>query len=310
MRGWALSGARSLGLIGLVALGISGYSLLVLGLYGFTLFVILPILLGCLASWVVQPTTALRASAVGAVAVAAGITAFVGAGLEGFICAIMSMPLSIPMGAVGGWLVFRRRTSGLALPNVAMILLLPPASLVWDVTAPPPVFEVRSSIEVGAAPEQVWPHVVAFPDLPGPHEWYFRAGLAYPIRARIEGVGPGAIRLCQFSTGSFVEPIEIWNEPSLLRFRVASSPAPMHEWSPWGDVHPKHLEGYMVSKQGQFQLTRLPGNRTLLQGTTWYQHGLWPAAYWRWWSDAIIHRIHLRVLTHIRTLAEQETSAR
>ena len=84
----------------------------------------------------------------------------------------------------------------------------------------------------------------------------------------------------------------------------------MHKWSPWGDVHPKHLAGYMVSKQGQFQLTRLPGNRTLLQGTTWYQHGLWPAAYWRWWSDAILHRIHLRVLTHIRTLAEQETSAR
>ena len=99
-----MSGARSLGLVGLVALGISGYSLLVLGLYGFTLFVILPILLGCLTSWVVQPTTALRASAVGAVAVAAGITAFVGAGLEGFICAVMSMPLSIPMGAVGaGW---------------------------------------------------------------------------------------------------------------------------------------------------------------------------------------------------------------
>ena len=30
------------------------------------------------------------------------------------------------------------------------------------------------------------------------------------------------------------------------------------------------------------------------------------AEYWRWWSDAIIHRVHLRVLNHIRTLAEAD----
>jgi hypothetical protein len=59
-----------------------------------------------------------------------------------------------------------------------------------------------------------------------------------------------------------------------------------------------------ASKEGQFRLTRLSNNQTLLEGTTWYQHGLWPSTWWRWWSDAIIHRIHLRVLNHIRSLAE------
>jgi hypothetical protein len=33
---------------------------------------------------------------------------------------------------------------------------------------------------------------------------------------------------------------------------------------------------------------------------------MWPAAYWRLWSDYLIHKIHLRVLTHIKTLAESE----
>ena len=42
-----------------------------------------------------------------------------------------------------------------------------------------------------------------------------------------------------------------------------------------------------------------------LTGSTWYQHHLWPADYWRLWSDAIIHRIHLRVLRHIKVLSEQ-----
>ena len=79
----------------------------------------------------------------------------------------------------------------------------------------------------------------------------------------------------------------------------------MQEWSPFGNIVTKHLHGYLVSKQGQFRLTPLPGGGTLLEGTTWYQHGLWPAGYWRWWSDAIIHRIHLRVLNQIRTLAEK-----
>jgi hypothetical protein len=189
-----------------------------------------------------------------------------------------------------------------------MLLLLPSASLLWDVNAAPPIFEVHSAIEIAAAPETVWKYVVSFSDLPEPREWYFRLGLAYPERAHIEGSGAGAVRYCEFSTGPFVEPIQVWDQPHLLRFRVTQNPAPMHEWSPYTRLLPKHLHGYLVSKQGQFLLTPLPNGHTLLEGTTWYQHGLWPAEYWRWWSDAIIHRIHMRVLTHIRTLAEADPS--
>jgi hypothetical protein len=35
-----------------------------------------------------------------------------------------------------------------------------------------------------------------------------------------------------------------------------------------------------------------------------YQHRLWPAVYWKVFSDYIIHRIHLRVLRHIKGQAE------
>jgi hypothetical protein len=31
---------------------------------------------------------------------------------------------------------------------------------------------------------------------------------------------------------------------------------------------------------------------------------MWPQAYWRWWSDFLIHRIHARVLEHVRDLSE------
>jgi hypothetical protein len=216
----------------------------------------------------------------------------------------MTLPLAMPLGALGGVLAFRLSASNARAGSAAMMALVPAASLSFDLNAVPPVFEVRTSVQVSAPPERVWTHVVAFPELEAPSEWYFRSGIAYPVRAQIEGSGVGAVRYCEFSTGAFVEPIEIWDEARLLKFGVTKSPAPMTELSPYANLVPGHLHGYFIAKQGQFRLIRKAGGDTLLEGTTWYQHGLWPAQYWRWWSDAIVHRIHLRVLNHIRSLAE------
>jgi hypothetical protein len=298
----------SVGLLFLAILVAGGVGLLRSGTYGLTIFILFPVLLGGLASWVFRPATGGRAIALGAITVTVALGSLLVLGLEGLFCIVMAAPLAGPLGALGSWLVYRAESSSLATgAGVAMLLLLPPTSLTWDVLARPTVFEVHSAITIAASPELVWKHVIAFSEMPEPQEWFFRAGLAYPKRAHIEGTGAGAIRYCEFSTGPFVEPIEVWNEPRLLRFRVTENPAPMNEWSPYAQILPKHLHGYLISRHGQFQLTRLPNNHTLLEGTTWYQHGLWPAEYWRWWSDAIIHRIHLRVLNHIRTLAEKNT---
>jgi hypothetical protein len=170
----------------------------------------------------------------------------------------------------------------------------------------PPVYVVRTTIDIQASPEKVWKRVVSFSEIPPPTEWMFRTGIAYPIRAGIQGTGVGAERLCVFSTGAFVEPIEVWDEPRSLKFSVTSNPAPMEEWTPYSHVEPAHLHGFLVSNGGQFLLTPLPNGGTRLEGITWYRHSLWPTAYWRLWSDAIIHQIHSRVLRHIREEAENQ----
>ena len=95
----------------------------------------------------------------------------------------------------------------------------------------------------------------------------------------------------------------MWKEPRLLRFSVRQNPAPMKEWSLYREIHAPHLEGFFVSDQGEFRLARLPNGGTRVTGTTWYRHNMWPAAYWRLFSDPILHRIHWRVLTHISDLA-------
>ena len=42
----------------------------------------------------------------------------------------------------------------------------------------------------------------------------------------------------------------------------------MQESNPLFDIHPPHLDGFLVSKQGQFLLTPLTGGKTLLKGST------------------------------------------
>jgi hypothetical protein len=101
-----------------------------------------------------------------------------------------------------------------------------------------------------------------------------------------------------------VEPITVRDAPRLLRFDVASQPAPMKELSPYGGIQPPHLDGFLRSIRGQFLLRQLPDGRTLLEGATWYRNRMWPSSYWQLWSDALIHRIHLRVLRHVKELSE------
>jgi len=165
----------------------------------------------------------------------------------------------------------------------SILILLVPASFGVERAAAlrAPVYEVHTAIEVNAPPKKVWNEVVAFAEIPPPKELLFRSGVAYPIRSEITGHGVGAVRHCIFSTGPFVEPIEVWDEP--------------------------HLHGYFVSEQGQFLLTTLPDGRTRLEGATWYHNAMWPATYWHLWSDYVIHKIHSRVLEHIRAEAEAKS---
>jgi hypothetical protein len=168
----------------------------------------------------------------------------------------------------------------------------------------PTVTIVETAVIIDATPQAVWPFVISFPPLPEPDDWFFRTGIAYPQRAEIHGTGIGAVRYCVFSTGAFVEPIDVWAPPMLLQFRVTGQPEPMQEWSPY-HIHPPHLDHFLVSRKGQFQLEALHDGRTRLVGTTWYTNRMWPAPYWNLWSDYVIHRIHGRVLEHIKGLAEQ-----
>lgn len=282
--------------------------------YGFALFLATPGCTGVLSAVLAgrrvrQPiqrcvTAALCAQLLGG----AALFAFA---LEGAICLLMAAPLLLPMAALGalaGYTFQRGGAPARGFPVVLPALLLAPLLTLFAekcVALRPPLQRVISSVEIAAPPEVVWSRVVDFPALPPATQWLFRAGVAAPLCARIDGCGVGAVRYCEFTTGPFVEPIEVWDEPRLLRFGVTRSPPPMAELSPF-EVHPPHLHGFLNARRGQFRLIALADGRTRLEGTTWYDNRMWPQAYWRLWSDPVIHEIHLTVLRHVRALAEND----
>jgi hypothetical protein len=301
-----------------LGLGITWLGSQALGNYGWGLFVALPFTMG-FGAVVVYGMRKPRSKS-GCLWVASLSVIVLGAALfalafEGLACIVMAAPLALPLALFGGLCAYamqpRHWIQGEAPAILSALLLFGFAPGVqWAehlAARTSPVMAVRTAIDIQAPPEKVWKQVIAFSEIAPPTELMFRAGIAYPIRAEMFGSGVGAERHCVFSTGAFVEPIEVWDEPRQLKFSVVSNPPPMEEWTPYSHVEPRHLHGFLASEGGQFLLTPLPNGGTHLEGTTWYRHGLWPAAYWQIWSDAIIHQIHLRVLEHIRD--EVETSA-
>jgi uncharacterized membrane protein YhaH (DUF805 family) len=237
----------------------------------------------------------------------------IGFSLDGLVCVVMSLPLVLLgacCGAVAGCLASRSARAGGAAPASALLML--PLVMILEKAVPlpsAPAEPVSSSITVQAPAEAVWRRVIAFPPLPPPHEGIFRAGIAAPLEATIDEPGPGGTRRCRFTTGTFVEPITVWDPPRELRFAVSASPDPLTEWTLWRGPRPPHLDGALEAVEGQFLIEPLPDGRTRLIGRTWYRTGLAPESYWRLWADPILHTIHMRVLEHIAALAERDTAA-
>ena len=297
-----LAATRGVGVSVLVGAPVVALGAAVLGDYGAPLFLSSPFLMGAIAGWLAardRPVGATRGAAIGALAICVAMALLLLFALEGVICLAMAAPVAIIAGAAGGS-VGAAWARPLAPTTARLALLIP----LFGLAAPSVPLErmVQSEVIVNAPPERVWPIVLAFPEIPADDAdpWLFRAGVAMPLRARIQGVGVGAIRHCEFTTGAFVEPITAWEAPHRLAFDVTEQPSPMRELSPWKHVHAPHLvQSTLRSRRGEFRLEPRAGNRTRLIGRTWYTIAMGPEPYWALWVDAVVHDVHLRVLGHI-----------
>jgi hypothetical protein len=303
-------------LVGLAGMALAYFSTEELRNYGWGLFVALPFTMGLVSVLIYAGPKKRSLGSCLLVAILpilfCGLCLFVIAA-EGAICLIMAAPIGLVLslfGGIVGHIIIGNRAAPSSPAAMMLVLVSVPFTMGMEKRADevPPLFSVTSSVIIDAPPEKVWPNVISFSPIPSQRDWILHTGVAYPTQARIEGHGVGAVRHCIFTTGEFIEPIEVWDEPYRLRFCVADQPEPMEELSPYPHLETPHLHGYLQSHEGEFRLTALPDGKTLLEGTTWYSDRIWPSQYWQVWSDLMIHHIHLRVLNHIKNLSEQHAT--
>lgn len=280
-----------------------------IGEYGIALFMLTPFLIGFCSTFLYGYKNRIKKSEaiwIGFTTLALCTLVLIVFAIEGLICIVMAAPIGILFTWIGSLIGYSLlQSSKNTTPSALLILIaiIPLTSFVEN-KIEPELTSVTTSIIINAKPMEVWKNVIEFPELDKPTEFIFKTGIAYPINAKIVGSGIGSVRHCNFTTGSFVEPVTVWNEGKLLEFDVLEQPAPMKELSFW-NIDAPHLHDYFVSKKGQFKLTELENGKTLLEGTTWYYHNIKPAFYWQIWSDFIIHKIHGRVLIHIKKNSEK-----
>ena len=293
-----------------VALGAS--ATLAFESYGLSVFLATPFVSGATAAFVAAKLDPRLVSAVKVVlaTMVSLMATFVFVALEGFVCLVLATPLMAPLAMLGGMLGHALARTDASHRTIALLIAVTAGGQAVDAAmTSPPTREVMTAIEIAAPAEVVWRNVVTFADIRTPPSWVFRTGLAYPLRARIEGQGVGAVRHCEFTTGAFVEPITAWEEPTRLAFDVIEQPPPLREWSPYRSVYPPHLDGFFKTTRGEFRLVRLSNGNTRIEGRTWYSLRMQPQGYWVFLADGILHRIHERVLDHIKVQSEGAPAA-
>jgi hypothetical protein len=298
----------------LIIILLAAFSISILDEYGFVLFMLVPLALGLISTLIYgyyQQRTFKESLAVSLYALLAVCIGLVVLKIEAILCVVMACPFVSVFMLIGTTIGYRiqRRNKGTVIRILSVNGLVIPLLMMLETSishGTPEMLKVTTSITIDAPINEVWKNVIVFPPIEEPDEWLFKAGIAYPTSSEIVGEGIGSIRYCEFTTGKFVEPIVVWDEPNRLQFTVKEQPAPLSDMLV--DEVPSSMYKYFASTKGEFALQRQGESATVLKGTTWYYHKIKPGIYWRLWSDFIIHSIHQRVLEHIKTVSESQRS--
>ena len=217
---------------------------------------------------------------------------------EGVVCLVIVFPALyafILSGLLLGRIWFRRNQTTLQLSIFPFLILLTLTDAFYssDERA-----MVTDEIIIHATADKVWPHVLAFSDIPDrPDYWIFRLGLPYPTQTTNGGNFVGADRQCMFSDGIVIkERVAEFVPRERLTFDIVEQP-----------THPEAY-GHITLHRGRFVLHDNGNGTTTLTGSSWYTLHVRPLWYFDLWTRDMTRAVHLRVMNHIRRLAEKERS--
>jgi uncharacterized protein YndB with AHSA1/START domain len=215
--------------------------------------------------------------------------------MEGAICLVIVFPILfgfVLLGTtIGARLIARNKRLGFHITPLALLILTADS-------LSPPVYSdaVTDVVQINAPPHIVWRYVPSFPRADKPARyWMFSLGLAEPMETQIEGPFVGAWRKCVFSGGlTFDEKITEYTENQLVTFEVTQQPK-----------DPEIFDHVRIER-GQMSLRDNGDGTTTLTGITWYQLRAFPVWYYSQWANSMGRAVHLKVMQHIKELAEND----
>lgn len=294
--------------VALIAASVAVGALLV-GRYGFALFVYTPFIAGVWGGYFANLGSDLGPRKTTWLLLALGLgaaLALIAVALEGIVCILLAMPLVLPLMLAGGALGRAMATNlNRSTANAYVIPALLVAVLMLEPIEPAGgTFHTVQSIQIDAPPPDVWRAITQMQPIIDAPSLPFRLGVSYPVAAEVTEPRTGGTRLGHFSTGTAVERVTVWQPGVQLSFEVLSEPPSMVELSIYEHVHAPHVTGYFVTRSGTFRLTDLGMGRTLLWERTEHRLELEPLAYWLPLARWMVHQNNRRVLRHIERQAE------
>jgi hypothetical protein len=213
---------------------------------------------------------------------------------EGVVCLVIVFPalyLFILCGILLGRIWFRPNYTRLQLTVFPLLALITLGESVYHSEHQA---VVTDRILIHAPSAKIWPHVLAFPEIPDPPDhWMFRLGLPYPTTTSNGGNFVGADRQCAFSNGVVIrERVAEFVTGEKLTFDIAEQPTDPEAY------------GHITLHRGQFVLQDNHDGTTTLIGSSWYTLHVRPRWYFDLWTRDMTRAVHLRVMNHIKRLSE------
>ena len=281
-----------------ITYGITNWNEEIGGILSFSEFVLIPIGMGIIAMkfWMGTKLTLLRlfpytlANTAIAIALAAY---FMG---EGIICIIIVSPLILAfmwIGILMGKYILKRNNKTLRASTLMLLFTL----FVYDTfTAHDYINEVTDEITIDAPRSRVWKYVAEHPvNTSEPDYWLFKVGLPAPVQSTVTGDSVGSNRKCIFSNGAtFDERVVQSEKEHVYTFEVYKQP------------DDPEIIGHIEIRRGKFILRENPDGTTRLIGKSWYRLKVYPVWYYDMWAEDITREVHLRVMNHIKSLAEDD----
>jgi hypothetical protein len=214
---------------------------------------------------------------------------------EGIICLIIVSPLILVFmwtGVVLGKYIFQYNTR-IKSTTISVLILL----FIFDTLSEHNYINMVSDEMIIQAPSDVvWRYVAAHPlNTSDPDYWLFKVGLPNPIQSTVAADSIGAKRKCVFSNGAtFDEVVVERQENKIFTFDIIKQPAD------------PEIIGHINIQRGQFILKENADGTTTLVGNSWYKLNVYPVWYYDLWAVDITREVHLRVMRHIKDLAESD----